>query len=252
MALVMARDLPESTAASAPSGKHTMRALLTHSKSPYRLPGPAVDALVAGAQVTDWRAGRPLLSPDEQSDLVHFLVHGAMRIEVHAGSGRWSIAAFVPPGRFVSSLLPLPPGGCRFGAITHTSALIATVSRSTLRRVVEMLPLDRALGFMAHDADQLRRLLADRCSLVWASLPKRLTHALCRLARDFGEASEEWTRINLQITQADLARFVGASRANVSRTLGSLQRTGEIAIRSRRILVRTTNGAGDLGRGVVS
>jgi len=250
MDVVMARDLPR-LAASAPSGKHAMRALLVHPKSPYRLPVVAVDALVAGAQIIDWRAGRRLLDPGEPSDFVHFLVNGTMRIEVHADRGRWSIAAFVPPGRFVGSVLPLPAGGCRFGAITHTSALIATVSRATVRHVVEMLPFDRAVAFMAHDTDELRRLLADRCSLAWAPLRRRLAHALRRLARDFGEPSGEWTLIDLQLTQADLARLIGASRANVNRGLGYLQRTGEIDIRSRRILIRAKS-AGDPGRGAAS
>src|SRR5262245_6622602 len=99
MPLVMARDPSASPTTIAPSGRHAMRALLAHPASPYRLTTSAIEALVTAAQITDWRAGLALLSPDEQSDLVHFLVHGSVRIEVHADRSRSSIAAFVPPGR---------------------------------------------------------------------------------------------------------------------------------------------------------
>jgi CRP/FNR family transcriptional regulator len=243
--VAMARERVQPTTTTLSAGKQTMRALLMHPKSPYRLPLPAVEALVAAAQLNDWRAGRPLYAPHEHSDFVHFLVNGTIRVEVPAGRGRWSIAAFVPCGRFVSSLLPLPAEGCQFRVIPHTSVLVGTVTRFALQHIVEGLPYDRALAFMARDTNSSRRLLADRCSLAWAQTPKRISHALRRLAQDFGRPHGEWTQIDLQVTHAEIARLIGASRANVSRTLRRLQRTGEIDVRSRRILVRTDDDSND-------
>jgi len=226
-----------------PSGKEAMRTLLANPKSPYRLPGSAIDQLVAASQITNWRGDQRIIEPTTYGDFVHFVVAGSVRIEVDVDRRRAMIATIVPPGRFIGSLLPAPSSTCRFAAVTHAASLIAILSRGTVGGVVENLPLDCTFRLATHSANQLRRLLADRCRLAWASTRTRLIHELHELARDFGRPVPGGTLIDLALTHAHLACLIVASRSNVTRALGRLRRAGVLEVVSHRIMLcRSTGG----------
>jgi CRP-like cAMP-binding protein len=222
---------------SRPSAKDTMRSLLLDGGEPYRLTAAVVDHLVSHSQITDWRAGRRLFGPTDATDFVHFVVAGSVRLEVGGERDRWTIASFVPPGRFVGPILP-PTARDRFTAFTHSASLIALVSHATMSRALEALPLERALRFVAHQTDRLSGLLADRCVLQWTSISSRLLHALRELAAIFGRPVPGGIMIDLTLTRQELARYIVASRSNVSRTLGRLRRSGSIDFVDRHIVVR--------------
>ena len=60
------------------------------------------------------------------------------------------------------------------------------------------------------------------------SAPGRLASLLYRFALEFGEDRGGLTRINLKVTQEDIARMIGATRETVSHCLGRLKEEGAI------------------------
>jgi CRP/FNR family transcriptional regulator len=62
--------------------------------------------------------------------------------------------------------------------------------------------------------------------------PGRLANLLLRLANDFGAPGDRGTVIDLNLTQQDLAKMIGATRETVSHCLARLLEYG--AVRRRR------------------
>ena len=64
------------------------------------------------------------------------------------------------------------------------------------------------------------------------SAPGRLANLLLRLAHDFGKEGDRGTVIDLNLTQQDLSKMIGATRETVSHCLAQLLEYG--AVRRRR------------------
>jgi CRP-like cAMP-binding protein len=74
------------------------------------------------------------------------------------------------------------------------------------------------------------------------SLPQRLAKQVLRLARQFGRATTNGVRIDLAISQGDLASMVGGSRQRVNRALRQMQQLGVMQLGPQRLLVLDSAG----------
>ena len=110
-----------------------------------------------------------------------------------------------------------PEDSCSLSLRAHTEVL------------VEISPL-------APDGDAFERLLERSRQLeAWAtvqsrqSMEQRLLGLLALLAEQFGEPCPEGTWIDVRVTHAQMAAAIGATRATVTRLLGTLRRRGLIS-----------------------
>ena len=69
-------------------------------------------------------------------------------------------------------------------------------------------------------------------------LPARLAKRLLILADGFGVLVAEGIRVNLQLSQDELARMMGVARQSVSKELNNWERKGWIEIKYGRVLIR--------------
>jgi len=67
--------------------------------------------------------------------------------------------------------------------------------------------------------------------------PGRLANLLVRLSGDFGKEGERGTEIDLNLTQQDLAKMIGATRETVSHCLARLLEYGAVKRRRSPIVV---------------
>ena len=96
---------------------------------------------------------------------------------------------------------------------------------------------------------RLRRMYK-RCEERHAlSLPQRLAHQVLRLARRFGRATANGLRIDLAVSQGDLASMVGGSRQRVNRALRQMQQLGIMQLGPQRLLVLDIEGLDDVANG---
>jgi CRP-like cAMP-binding protein len=103
---------------------------------------------------------------------------------------------------------------------------------------VWMQPWSKAVlqpGFADRLRERLRSLEAWAAMQARPSLERRLLGLLSLLAEQFGRPTSEGVRIEVGITQHQLASAVGATRSTVTRLLGRLRRRGLlIAVRQGR------------------
>jgi CRP-like cAMP-binding protein len=68
-------------------------------------------------------------------------------------------------------------------------------------------------------------------------LPQRLAKVLRHLAHNHGDTTEDGIRIDLKLTQQELANFVGATRESVNKQLSAWETQGWLSMRGGYILL---------------
>jgi CRP-like cAMP-binding protein len=77
----------------------------------------------------------------------------------------------------------------------------------------------------------------DRVALATQDSVGRVAKRLLELSAEHGKASSGGTRIELSLTQDELARWTGATRETVSRALRLMRQLGWVATNNRAITV---------------
>jgi CRP/FNR family cyclic AMP-dependent transcriptional regulator len=160
--------------------------------------------------------------------------------------GAVRLAGILPAGREVVVAV-LGPGDL-FGETALLGEPSPVEARAIGRAEVEALPiasLDAVLSRHPGSASELLRSLASRLHRTSAALEEalaldvrtRVSSTLCELAGRHGVRDRLGVRVQLPITQEDLARMVGATRETVNRILGSLSSEGLIRSERRRFVI---------------
>jgi CRP-like cAMP-binding protein len=220
-----------------PSKEH-LRTVLTETGSRMGLPGPAIDELVRQAQLGHWRKHQHIFEADDTSDLINFLVSGAVKVTCPAGAETVCVQ-MVRPGQFFGlNWMPQPGRPRQFVATAFTDSVVALVPSETMARICASAPPRAVLQILTYSWRALSSLLYEKCCLLGLGLEDRLVHELGVLARDFGRPQPDGSvRIELPLTHADLAAFALGSRANVTRAMKRLERGGLAARDGRKIVL---------------
>ena len=226
------RDLVPSTTA--------LHACLGTRATELGLTTAAIDTLVAQSQVTSWRPGQTIFRPGDGSDFVHFLIAGAAKMVCPTSRRQPITVRIMPPGDFLDLVAISRTRAQRpFGAVAHSPSLVALVRASTMLSVAITLPSESAWRLFQDRGASPLRLVHERCQLASLPVRDRVVRVLQSLARDFGHEAERGMLIDLPMVHADLAALAGVSRADVSRTMAALQRSGHIEVRHHRVYLRT-------------
>ena len=97
---------------------------------------------------------------------------------------------------------------------------------------------DTALHLFSALANLIRRLTDQVEDLALLDVPRRLERKLLELAEAHGQEGPEGIRIDLPLTQSELASMIGTSRVSVNHYLASLERRGIIARDGHVIVLR--------------
>jgi CRP-like cAMP-binding protein len=73
--------------------------------------------------------------------------------------------------------------------------------------------------------------------LVFSDVPGRVAKALLDLADKFGEDDDEGLRVRHDLTQEELAQFVGASRETVNKALSEFANRGWLRLEGRSVVL---------------
>ncbi len=196
------------------------------------LPEPDLDILEARLGMIRWPQGAETPAPLDRLDHI-FLVR----------EGRVGLLERITPDHEVMVAI-LEPGSI-WTTIGATAAPALTALESS---AISPLPV-RAFEALTTRYPRLARNLAcslsERCSMLAETIAMvsemrvedRLRARLHQLAERFGVTGREGIRLNLDLTHAQWASLVGASREAVTTAFGKLKAQGDVELDGREILV---------------
>lgn len=180
----------------------------------------------------------------EPGGRVAVIQDGAFKVTCAGPTGSAVLVDLRGPGDVIG-LLEILTGRPRVSTVTSiTPGVLRAFTSNEFDRLLGDAP-DATAAAVAVVADRVRGLIESRL-LSAAPVPVRLADALLRLARSHGRADPDGTvRIDLALSQDDLAMIVGASRDSVAKTLMLWRRRDMVATRRRSIVILDPVRLGD-------
>ena len=215
--------------------KHTTVSILQSNSLFSTLPTAALERVAQAASKHQYAKGTLLFSQGDRGDAFFGIVAGRIRISASAANGQ------------EVHLIELGPGDT-FGeiALIHGGLRTATAVASS-RTTAMVIERTHFLTILDSEPKLVFQLLVRLCERVrWTSelvedlsfldVPAQIAKRVWLLAQSFGTPVSE--SIELRISQADLAAFLGVSRQTVNTHLQSWQQAGSIDLSRGRILIR--------------
>lgn len=186
-------------------------------------------ALAAKMRPRHYARDEVIFHRDDEAGQVFVIVAGTVKVSVPDETGRQVVIALERGGDVFGELALFDDArrSATVTAITETSVL--TLGRSDFIAVLERNPdaMRRMLGLLAKT---VRRSTGHVEDLVFLDLPGRVAKCLLDIADAAGADG-------VDLTQDDLASFVGAARVSVNRILADFDARHAIALGRRHIAI---------------
>ncbi|QLG88405.1 Crp/Fnr family transcriptional regulator [Chitinibacter bivalviorum] len=182
------------------------------------------------------RAKQIVLAQGERSDEMYAVLHGRLKVMRSNTEGRELTLAILEAGEVFGELAMLD-GGPR----TATIEALEDCELLVLQRAMVDQYLNAHPRVMRSMIQTLCERLRSADELVqdtlFLPLPQRLAKVLRQLAQNHGETTNEGIRIDLKLTQQELANFVGATRESVNKQLSAWEAQDWLRMRGGFILL---------------
>ncbi|MGQ0843656.1 MAG: Crp/Fnr family transcriptional regulator [Sporichthyaceae bacterium] len=200
------------------------------------LDGRPLLALAEVASVRTYKRGQYVFGQEDPGDAMFVLVSGSVKVLVNSPDGAEVLFCTLGEGEVFGELSFLDGRPRSASVLTVEATQAIALTRAALDSVLDTQPaIARAL--LVYLTEMVRRLSEQAADLVFLDLEGRLAKCLDRLAEDKGKVESEGVRLDLNITQSDLASMVGASRPSVNQALQSFNKRGFVRTEGRSILI---------------
>lgn len=202
---------------------------------------PEVETLRALGRRQRYPKGSTLFVEGDHADRVIVITEGRVKISILTPDGKEVVLAVRGGGDLVGDqgFLDGAPRSATATAMDPVDALLISSGEFTLfleQHARVALLLLKMLSRRLRDAD------AKRAEFAAFDTVGRVASRLVEMAGRFGEDEEAGIRINLPLTQEELAGWTGSSREAVSKALGMLRALGWIETHRRGITIVDLDG----------
>ncbi|MBM5575561.1 Crp/Fnr family transcriptional regulator [Deefgea sp. CFH1-16] len=205
--------------------------LLSGSSLFCELTPSELENLAQQAQTRHVKAKQIIVAQGVCGDEMFAVIHGRLKVTRSNEEGR-------------EITLAILEGGEVFGELAMLDGAPRNASVEALEDG-ELLVLQRSAvdQYLDHHPHVMRSLITTLCErlrsandlvqdTLFLPLPLRLAKILRQLAHNYGQANADGVRIDLKMTQQDLANFVGASRESVNKQLSHWEEAGFLKMKS--------------------
>lgn len=167
---------------------------------------------------------------------LYVLKSGRIKITRASDDGKEFILYFISPGEIFGELAITGKERRSSTATVVDDAFICAVDQVEFQRFMcrnpgVSLEVARVIGRRKESTE--KRVL----DLISKDVRTRLAHTLADLARDYGERERRGVRIDLRLTQSDLAQLVGSTRETTSTVFNEFRRDKWVASEGKTIWV---------------
>lgn len=194
-------------------------------------------ALLASSVGTQsFERGEMIFHQGSIGSILYIVAKGQIRVFTISEGGQELTLAIFGEGEFLGEMALLDglPRSASAQAMCATTAL--TLHRAAFLHTIEICPPIAAL-VLESMAQRLRQTTYYAEQLGSMPAPRRVVRQLLRLAAQHGVREGEETRIDLRLTQDDLASMSGTTRETVNRVLALLRDQRVIRVERARVSV---------------
>jgi CRP/FNR family cyclic AMP-dependent transcriptional regulator len=212
------------------------------------LPAGVRQTITSRARVQRVAAGARITQRGDAAGNWVGVARGALRLGTALPDGRVFTLDFMAPGQWFGDIALVDQRAEDLDMVAHVPSTLLIVGKADMHELMALSPAFRD-ALLQLNCQRLRRMYK-RCEERHAlTLPQRLAKQVLRLARQFGRATTTGVRIDLAISQGDLASMVGGSRQRVNRALRQMQQLGIMQLGPQRLLVLDEPGLDAVARG---
>lgn len=178
--------------------------------------------LVKLASEVEIKAGETLFSEGDPGDALYVMIEGSLEISILSEDGRKLGLDVMRAGAMFGEIALFDPSERTATATALTACRLVRVRNAELMQEIERDPR-LAIDMIRMAGRRMRLMNRQLNEHVFLTLPARLARKILYLSQSDTDSSD-----TLQLSQAELAEFVGATREAVSKALATWKKSGLI------------------------
>src|SRR5699024_4737747 len=196
----------------------------------------AAEALAQTLENVEFPRGHVIFNEGEPGDRLYILKAGKVKLGRKSVDGRENLLQIMGPSDMFGELSIFDPGPRTSTATTVTEVSAVTMDRPALRQWISTRP-EIAEQLLRVVARRLRRTNNMVAELIFTDVPGRVARALLQLAHCFGSQEAGLLRVTHDLTQEEIAQYVGASRETVNKALADFAQRGWLRLEGKSVLI---------------
>lgn len=192
--------------------------------------------LMSVAKQRTFRSGEVIFHRDDPGQVLYVIKDGKVKISLISPDGQEIALAVLGKGECFGELALLDGEPRSADAIALERVQCYTLQRSDFHKAIMKNP-KIAIEVLEVLSRRLRRTDEQVENLIFLDVYGRVAKKLLELAEEHGAKVDDGTRIEVRLTQQELASMVGASRESVNKVLGYFTEKQFISTDKHRITI---------------
>lgn len=201
------------------------------------LPEEDLEKIAALAVVRVYPKGAYVFQEGERGDGFYFVKRGKLKLSKLLPDGKEKILHFVQDGDIFAELLVFDGGPFPATAQALVDSQVGLIRNSDMKRLLQAYP-DIAWRILVIMSRRLRQAVEQMRDMAFRDAYGRLSQGVLNLAKEYGVPTPEGIKIEMPLSQQELANLAGTSRETVARILGQWKREGLVEVRRRHLILR--------------
>ena len=191
-----------------------------------------IDRLLERGQIAAYRTDAPVFRRGDPAEDLMIVLRGRIKLSSTSWKGKEVLFDFIEPGHCFGEFALLERWTRKLDATAVKPSAVFALKRGHVLGCLEDHPevAVRTIRVLCARLSHFMELFEDRTQL---GLPSRTARTLLRLASEYGDGM----RIDLRISQSEIAGLVGATREKVNRQLCAWCRSGILAFDEGRLTI---------------
>jgi CRP/FNR family transcriptional regulator, cyclic AMP receptor protein len=187
--------------------------------------------------------GRVLMSAEQPGEMAYVILSGTLRVQLTNADGEEITLALLGPGEIVGEMALIDDDVRSASVVALESISLLWIDRQTFAWARHEVPqlVDNLIRILAR---RLRHTNAEYLALATVDVLGRVARQLLLLAEKYGVDEPGGTRIQLRLTQDDIAHLVAATRVRVNQAISRLKSDGVISVDVHQYIIHDPDALG--------
>lgn len=182
----------------------------------------------------EFKKGQIVTIPFDKERRIYFLLKGKAKLVRYGKDGKEIILVILREGEIFGLLAMMLEEYSNSLAVALEKCLVGIIHETDFRQLIRKKP-ELYLAISKHFGARLLKIETRLDELLFQDISVRLARLLLRLANEYPSQRPCGKRINLKLTQQDLANLIGAARETTNIALNSFKSQGWIGLHQRSI-----------------